>query len=588
MKFNLLSALISLKFSLFFFVSATSQELIHYWNFNDNLSVGTMLTPSTTIGGAEIVHLVGSSSSEIEIGTGQNFNTDNLNARNGDAAGSHLRFNNPIGGSLLFKLPMSGYEAPIVRFATRRSGQGAGEQHWYYSTDNGDNYTLFQVITTQNANPVLATLDFSATPAVNNNPDFLLRVDFVQGDGGIEGNNRFDNFTLDAVQIGQAPEILVSVSSLNFFTQTLGYPSLPQSFNVSGSGLVDDITLTVPGNFELSLEEGANFTSTLVLTNNHGLVSSTPIYVRLNSSSIGLSSGAIGISSEDANTQAVMLEGETIEQLYSLLYYWHFNTLDTEDGDVTDIDADFSFLTDFTGKMVYTNPQIGQRDIDTYSPGSAQNYHLGELPGSAARVRNPSAERSLVFDVPTTGAEDLVFTYSVQRSANGMLTNSFEYSTDGVSFTSEGVSVSTVNLENAESWYLISFDLSEIEAANDNPNFKIRMTWTDENAQNSSGNNRYDNFTLVGQPIDNTSGKIDSEQASISIYPNPTADVITVKSPTKIQAIFVFNSAGAQVLELPVEHLYETTLPMHNLGSGSYLILVQTTLGYSQQNVLKN
>ncbi|RTZ49660.1 hypothetical protein EJ377_04670 [Chryseobacterium arthrosphaerae] len=50
-------------------------------------------------------HSGGTSIIDFANGTGQNFNVDNLNARNSDPSGTHLRFNNPIGGALQFTIP---------------------------------------------------------------------------------------------------------------------------------------------------------------------------------------------------------------------------------------------------------------------------------------------------------------------------------------------------------------------------------------------------------------------------------------------------------------------------------------------------
>ncbi len=173
------------------------QTLVHYWNFNDNASVATLTTPSQTfVTGAAITAIAGGIS-EINLGgTGQNFDVQNLNARNGDPSGTHLRFNDPVGGQLQFDLPTTGFENVIINFATRRSGSGAGTQLWSYTTD-GTNYLPFTTVLPNNGDPALATLDFSAIAAVNNNANFKLRVAFEALPGGTVGNNRFDNFTLE-------------------------------------------------------------------------------------------------------------------------------------------------------------------------------------------------------------------------------------------------------------------------------------------------------------------------------------------------------------------------------------------------------
>nr|WP_322625763.1 choice-of-anchor I family protein [uncultured Flavobacterium sp.] len=179
-----------------------AQTLLHYWNFNNNSSEAALTTVSQSIVGAPAITGIISGSSVIDFagGTGQNFDVENLNAQNGDAAGTHLRFNTPIGSALIFSLPTTGYENPMVQFATRRSGSGAGTQTWSYSTD-GTNYTVFSTVEPNNGNPELATLDFSAIASADNNPNFKLKVEFSLGSGGDGGNNRFDNFTLKATPI---------------------------------------------------------------------------------------------------------------------------------------------------------------------------------------------------------------------------------------------------------------------------------------------------------------------------------------------------------------------------------------------------
>ncbi len=176
--------------------SSYGQTVMHYWNFNNNASVAAITTPSQTIGGATLNAIPGGISViDPTGGTGQNFNLLNLNAQNGDVSGTHLRFNDPIGGALEYALPTTGYENIIVRFATRRSAQGAGTQSWSYSL-NGTTYVPFTTITPNNGDPALATLDFSAIAAADNNPSFKLKVEFSQAPGGTAGNNRFDNFTV--------------------------------------------------------------------------------------------------------------------------------------------------------------------------------------------------------------------------------------------------------------------------------------------------------------------------------------------------------------------------------------------------------
>lgn len=228
--------------------SAFSQTLVHYWNFNNNTSASEIVKPTVSLvtGASLVAESTPPSSGVIDAagGTGQNFNVENLNARNGDASGTHLRFNNPIGGSLTFKLPTTGYRDAVVKFATRRSGSGAGTQKWFYTTD-GINFNALTTITVADANPALQTLDFTSLDMTDNNPNFALKVLFERGAGGDAGNNRFDNFTLDAASSGgadtTAPTVTFGPANAATGVSTAVNPTISFSENIR---LIDNSAIT--------------------------------------------------------------------------------------------------------------------------------------------------------------------------------------------------------------------------------------------------------------------------------------------------------------------------------------------------------
>ncbi|MBX2963337.1 MAG: CotH kinase family protein [Cyclobacteriaceae bacterium] len=176
------------------FVAGETTQLLHYWNFNN---ASELLTPTYTMGDGSITVAVASGTEVLE-GSGQGFASEN--ARLGDNTGTHLRINNPIGTSVLFALPTTGYKEVILQYETRRSGQGAGIQNIEYTTD-GHTFSHFETITVVDGNPVLYSFDFSDIEPVANNPDFAVRISFEQGLGGIAGNNRFDNITVDGTAL---------------------------------------------------------------------------------------------------------------------------------------------------------------------------------------------------------------------------------------------------------------------------------------------------------------------------------------------------------------------------------------------------
>ncbi|MBI1315840.1 T9SS type A sorting domain-containing protein [bacterium] len=273
--------------------------LVHYWNFNNNASLGALVTPSfSSVGGAAISHVAGGISAiDFANGTGQNFDVNNFNARNGDAAGTHLRFNDPIGGKLRFALPTTGHSDPKVRFATRRSGSGAGLQYWSYTLD-GSTYVAFDTIAPNNGNPTLIELDFSGIAGADNNPDFGLEVSFTQGGGGTVGNNRFDNLTLDAVPSGMdliAPVAVFSPLNVAVNQSVNTVPTVTFNEPIELAGGIAANNSNIDAAFELRLNNAMGAMVPFDATISGNIVSIAPNAPLMNSQTywIGAVDGAI-------------------------------------------------------------------------------------------------------------------------------------------------------------------------------------------------------------------------------------------------------------------------------------------------------
>lgn len=105
---------------------------------------------------------------------------------------------------------------------------------------------------------------------------------------------------------------LITISG---FVSSLEYavgngPSSDDSFSVEGIFLTNDITVTAPTNFEVSLTSGSGFGSSVTLTQSGGTVAPTDIYVRL---AAGLAentySGDVTASSTGATDKTITVSG---------------------------------------------------------------------------------------------------------------------------------------------------------------------------------------------------------------------------------------------------------------------------------------
>lgn len=179
-----------------------NSQLIFYWNFNSLVGTATTIAPDFESSTATAsIEYNGTGAGYMDADTG-GYTT---NARNNDLAENLLKVRNPSDTrSLIFTLPTTGYKNIVLQFATARSpNTGATTQNYSYTID-GTNYIQTGLATnTHNTTadlPDLIALDFSSIAAVNNNPNFKVKIDF---DGttisGTSGNNRFDNVTLEGI-----------------------------------------------------------------------------------------------------------------------------------------------------------------------------------------------------------------------------------------------------------------------------------------------------------------------------------------------------------------------------------------------------
>jgi hypothetical protein len=267
-----------------------------------------------------------------------------------------------------------------------------------------------------------------------------------------------------------------------------------------------------------------------------------------------------------------------------LLYYWHFNTLNTPDEDVISITADYSYLPDQEARMTYTG--TGPRDMDHFNTGSDLNLLMSQGAGRAVRVRNPSIGRSLVFNMPTPGMGNLRFEYAVQRSAQGMLTNILSYSLDGLQFTQAGLSTLVVPV--SEEHDLVTLDFDGVPGAENNPDFHVRIEFQG-NTTAGNGNNRFDNISLKGQEIPVSVRPVTPELSHWRVFPNPASGTLLVEQlrPEVVRHAYLVNMTGQM---LPLSGRIQgplSVLDIRGLAPGMYVLCIEGETGEGRIRFVK-
>jgi hypothetical protein len=164
------------------------------------------------------------------------------------------------------------------------------------------------------AQPAASVTNNQGTSSLSNFASVYIRQHGTAASG--TGNLQIDELRIgatwaDVTPAGiTAPTVIASTAGLTGFNQFVGTPSTEQNFNVSGLNLTGNVSLSVSGDYQISLTAGSGFGSTLSLAPTTGSVSSTPIYVRLNGASANASANsAVIISSTGATNDTVTLNG---------------------------------------------------------------------------------------------------------------------------------------------------------------------------------------------------------------------------------------------------------------------------------------
>ena len=140
---------------------------------------------------------------------------------------------------------------------------------------------------------------------------FYSYAEATAGTGGPGDGTGNDIVVNGSVSSFSSPNIIISTSSLtNFGNVILGSSSAEQSYTVEGSNLTNDIVVTPPTDFEISLTSGSGFATTpITLTQTGGTVITTTIYARFTPITTGVKSVNITNVSTDATTRNVAVSG---------------------------------------------------------------------------------------------------------------------------------------------------------------------------------------------------------------------------------------------------------------------------------------
>lgn len=175
----------------------------------------------------------------------------------------------------------------------------------------------------------------------------------------------------------------------------------------------------------------------------------------------------------------IIMEENIVSPNSELIHYWDFNNVNILEPSQTIGGA----LLSYQGAS-----------FDPINEGTILNAQNNSQAGNALRLRNPAGD--FIIKIPTLGYKNIVVSFATMRTNNGAKIQTVSYSLDGVNFTSNGLINNSYGVNT--SFQFKQFDFTQIEGVKSNPNFTIRIQFSD-GADGDSGNNRFDNLAVFGE-----------------------------------------------------------------------------------------
>jgi hypothetical protein len=250
-------------------LNTSDLKLIHYWHFNNTLPVshlGAIPADYSTLGHAYIQYRAipggGADTAQAYL---DNLTGDTLNQRSGyagccGAMNYAIRTRNPSDNmEFLWSIPTTDYYNILIQYETESSSTTSGphRQQFSYSLDSGITFsTVGLAIKSDSAGLAWGSviLDLSNIPEVNNTNKLILKMTFTPPNTGTNGNNRFDNITVEGDSL-KSPVFLSNpiaagiINRMYFYTLKVGgapIPDLSLSGNPGWLNLVNSILSGIP------------------------------------------------------------------------------------------------------------------------------------------------------------------------------------------------------------------------------------------------------------------------------------------------------------------------------------------------------
>ena len=362
------------------------------------------------------------------------------------------------------------------------------------------------------------------------------------------------------------PEFTVTANLDDFnYSEAQGGPSAEDDFSVSGLFLTNDIVITAPSSFEISLTSGSNFSSSVTITpDQSGTVASTDIFVRLAGSlSAGNYTGDITISSTGVTDELIAVNGNSFAANTNSLV-------------ITGVfDAP---LTGGTPKGIELYVINDIDDLSSFGVGSANNG--GGTDGQEFTFPADAVSAgTFIYVASEVDQFTAFFGFAPTYNAGSVMSINGDDAIELFENGSVSDTFGDINIDgNGEAWeYLDGWAYRNDDTGPEGATF-TSTNWTYSGANALDGEE--DNATAVtpfpiGTYSNTTAGVRDNSIAGFSTYPNPVrGNTLTVTtSSSEAKTVNIFNVLGRKVFSQRFSSMTKI-MNVSEIASGVYIMKV--------------
>lgn len=456
--------------------------------------------------------------------------------------------------TVFLHLPTTGYQDAIVSFAAKDNGDNedlmaaveliidyAVEADGDWITDGLDETVLPLLFEEYQ----LYEIDFTGIEAVNDNPDFVVRIRFDGPNMDLDDGDRvvFNNIAMD------------------------GMTTIPPEF-YDVTFVVEDVDGQEINDAVITLGDITNEMGDYTF---HDVAEGSYSY---HVTALGYTdaSGVITVDGADVTEVVVLMEEHVVPDDLELVQFWFFGddmpnntpleyiepTFDMVGGALITYQSALAGYPFNEDHPYWRKASLERRNRPTdmnYRPEGNDNIPYGDTDMRAIQVRQPftgdAGENTLYLHLPTSGYRDPVVSFAAKDNGDNEDLMAAEYLLidyaieQGGDWITTGLEATSLPLQ-FEEYRLFVIDFREIPEADNNPHFTMRIRFDGPNLTLDDGDRVvFNNIALDADPMDDTWVQDNERLHEVIVSPNPARDAFRIEVDQPGMDIRIYNLNGS-------------------------------------------